>query len=845
MQDRKRFVLRALALFCLFGGTWSAAQHWFLPEAEQGRRMQMPAVGGFEELAGRPEGKRSVKTRTSGLSDSLLIDSILTIVQNYYVDEARVENKPLMKATIRALDEQDIIRLHVKDDNDWTVIRGEDRLPFQFAGKYTFDELVRDSLRLSRFLEKVDPVVFKNKNIADRSGSHLLLNALLSSLDPHSNLLNPDEYRDLRQGTEGSFGGLGVVVGMQDDVLTVVKPLPKSPAARAGVNKFDRIMQIDDKVTYGTTIDDLIQYMRGEPGTKVRLSLLRDGEAAPRSVFLTREVIQVDSVEWKLIDAPQGKIFYAFVDSFSSRTASELREALLKAQQKKDPIIGIVLDLRSNPGGLLDQAVKMADLFLDEGKILTTQGRTREHDNAKKGVSRFDYPIVVINNGDTASASEIVAGALRDHGRALIVGEPSFGKGSVQTVFELPGDQALKLTIARYYTPSGVSIQNVGITPDIWLQPMIKAKDNMNLMGDYRYKSERFLDHSLDNDKLKNAREDMKAFYTVVPEKSPKDKAKDVPLEFSVRVLTELAKKDGVPYPAERLRSSYWKASAAGLIRKSLADLEKRSTDWLRRDLKVDWNEGKESAAPDKDVMFSVQIPKRVTMKEGSTLEVPWLLKNVGKFPVHRLSAYLSGIQGSLGTNEVLIGKIEPGQVLKGVMKFDLKVDAKDGTVRMRAGLARSGWPVVGKEQNFAIELQETQEPNITLDMYLSNEEGGSQAGILEANERARIKVILKNNSNIVAHNVDLRLVNLAGNQIRVDSNPLSVGQMAPGSSKVVFVPLVASANLVSEEFRFGASVKSTEHVVAKKTHYSLPSIPNARVSKSDMLTGSGPWKEN
>lgn len=806
--------------------------------------MELPAVKGFEELTARPE-KRTAKSRSTGLSDSLLIDSIITIVQNYYVDESRVENRFLIEATLKTLEEQDIIRLIGEGSENWTAFRGEDRLTFQIGNRYSFDDLVRDSLRLSRFLEKVDPALFKGKSVQEMSGTHLMLNAMLSSLDPHSNLLSSEEYKDLRQGTEGSFGGLGVVVGMQDDVLTVVKPLPKSPAARAGVNKFDRIMQIDDKVTFGTTIDDLIQYMRGEPGTRVRLSLLRDGEIAPRSIFLTREVIQVDSVEWKLIDTPNGKVFYAFVDSFSSRTASELREGLLKAQQKKDPIIGIVLDLRSNPGGLLDQAVKMADLFLDEGKILTTQGRTREHDSAKKGVSRFDYPIVVINNGDTASASEIVAGALRDHGRALIVGEPSFGKGSVQTVFELPGEQALKLTIARYYTPSGVSIQNVGIMPDIWLQPVTRAKDNLNLMGEYRYKSERFLDHSLDNDKVKNAREDMKAFYTVQPEKSARDKPKDVPLEFSLKVLMELAKRDGVPYPAERLRSSYWKASASSLIRKSLADLDKRSSEWLRRDLKVDWSNGRESAAADKEIVFNVQVPKRLAIKEGGTLEVPWQLRNTGKLPIYRLSAYLSGIQTSLGTNEVLIGKIDAGQTLKGVMKFQLNVDAKEGTIRMRAGLAHSGWPVVGKEQNFSVELRETQEPNINLNMYLANEEGGSQAGILEANERAKIKIILKNNSAVPAHDVEVRLVNLAGMQIRLDSNPIAVGRLNPGENKTVFVPLVASANLVSEDFRFGASVKSNEHVLPKKTHFALPSVPNARVSKSDVLTGTGPWKEN
>ncbi|MBC7660354.1 MAG: PDZ domain-containing protein [Chitinophagaceae bacterium] len=854
MQQWKQATFRTVLYAAVGVVLLTSTQAWVVPSQPQGSAKDAltasAATRSSPRTAARPrtDRRRSDAKNTAGLSDSLLVDSILTIIQNYYVDEDRVGNKKLFEETLKALEIQDFIRLSFPANDTWAVTKASETISFRTSDTYTFDELVRDSLKLSRFLDRHADAPGKEKKVADKdkSGARQVVNAMLAGLDPHSNLLDSEEYRDLRQGTEGSFGGLGVVVGMQDDVLTVVKPLPKSPASRAGVAKLDRIMAIDDKNTFGTTLDDLIQYMRGDPGTKVRLSLLREGDIAPRTVTLTREIIQVDSVESRVIPTAKGNIVYAFIDSFSSRTAAELREALLKAQAKKEPITGVILDMRSNPGGLLDQAVKVADLFLDEGKIVTTQGRTRESDMAKKNLFHFDYPIAILTNGDTASASEIVAGALKDQGRAVVIGEPSFGKGSVQTVFELPGEQALKLTIARYYTPKGISIQNIGIMPDIWLQPIQKTKLNLNLLGEYRYKSERFLDHSLDQEKPKtvaNAARPQKAFY-LIPE-NKKESDNDVPLQFATKYLTELAKRDGVPFPTERLRATYWKASTDALVKKSLVDLDKATVEWLAKDKKLNWSDAGESADDDRNLQFTVQMPKRMQMVEGKTLDVPYTLKNLSKKPISRVSIYLSAIQSSLGTNEVLIGRLEPGQTLQGSMKFEMKVNAKEGSVRMRAGLAHSGWPVPSREKEFYVELQETKKPDITMNMSLVSEDGGSQVGILEPSENAKIRVYLRNNSNVVAHKVSVHLVSLSGKQIGVDAKAVALGDMKPGETKVALVPVHAAASIISDEFKFGALVESDEYVLPNKVHFSLPSSPKARMSKTDVLTGTGSWKEN
>jgi carboxyl-terminal processing protease len=809
--------------------------------------MTFRAIGDRESPAMARAGQGTESVDRLDVSESLLIDSIITIVQNYYVDEPRVENRQLIESTLRSLHENDAATLSATSDRSLRLTKGSDSIGFRFSTRYTYDDLMRDALRTSQFLERHRS---REKGRKSPSGTFQFLSAMLASLDPHSNLLTPDEYRDLRQGTEGSFGGLGVVVGIQDDVLTVIKPLPKSPAARAGVSKFDRIMQIDGKSTFGTTLDDLVQYMRGEPGTKVNLFVLREGDFAPRRLSLTREIIQVDSVESKLLSTDKGKILYSYIDSFSSRTAIELRDAMIKAQRDADPLAGVILDMRGNPGGLLDQAVKVADLFIDEGRILSTQGRTREYEMARTNLYRFDYPLVILTNGDTASASEIVAGALRDHGRALVIGEPSFGKGSVQTVFELPGEQALKLTIARYFTPKGISIQNTGIMPDIWLQPVHKAKENWNLLGDYRYKSERYLDHSLDPGRARvaNQHEEWKAFY-LLPEANPansKVPPKDIPLEFAQKLLAELAERDGVPMPKGRLRSSYWKASASQFLRQNLERLDNITEQWLERS-NVDWSETtKERTAFDpRRVKFSIDLNERFVIQEGQPALIPWRVKNLGKEAITRLSVFVTSNRNNLGTSEVLIGKVEPGQELRGVIRYEIKTTAKDGPVRIRVGLARSGGALPSLERPMTVEIREGEVPSFDISMRLSHENGGQTPGVLEAGEQARLEVTIRNNSQVMASQVEARVSNLAGRQIRVDERKLKVGQVEPGETRVIRVPIQASLDLTSEQLQVGVSVVSREQMDASKSHFFISGSPAPRVSKSNVNTGRSPWTEN
>ncbi len=296
------------------------------------------------------------------------------------------------------------------------------------------------------------------------------IDGMVGKLDPHSLFMRPEVYRMMRDETTGEFDGVGLEVTVRDDLLTVVSPVADSPGERAGIRPGDRILKIDGTPSRDLTLVEVIRRMKGPAGTKVVLEIMRDGFTAPQSLTLVRDHVRTVSVEWKVLDPELGYVWIK-VKSFQDRTDRSLKKALDEARASlKGEVKGLVLDLRNDPGGLLDQAVRVADRFLASGIIVSTEGRNKKNvevEQAKEKDTEPGYPMIVLVNRGTASASEIVAGALQDNGRAVIMGTQTFGKGSVQTVVELEDGSGLKLTIAKYYTPKHRSIQELGITPDV------------------------------------------------------------------------------------------------------------------------------------------------------------------------------------------------------------------------------------------------------------------------------------------------------------------------------------------------------------------------------------------
>lgn len=315
----------------------------------------------------------------------------------------------------------------------------------------------------------------KNDYVEEVSDDELLeyaIRGMLNGLDPHSAYLNTEEFNELRIGTTGEFGGLGIEVGMEDGFVKVVSPIDDTPAARAGMQPGDLIIRLDDTPVKGLSLNDAVKLMRGKPGSILTLTVIREGADKPLSIDIKRDIIKVTSVKNRMLDVGYG---YLRISNFQTKTTSDMLKAIKKMKAESDGSLkGMVLDLRNNPGGVLSGAVGVSDAFLNDGMIVYTDGREEDSKlryDATNGDVLDGAPLVILVNGGSASASEIVAGAMQDHGRAIVLGSKTFGKGSVQTIQDLPAGGAVKLTTSRYYTPNGRSIQALGIEPDIATQP--------------------------------------------------------------------------------------------------------------------------------------------------------------------------------------------------------------------------------------------------------------------------------------------------------------------------------------------------------------------------------------
>ena len=387
----------------------------------------------------------------------------------------------------------------------------------------------------SEYVDKVD----------DQTLIRGAIDGMLASLDPHSAYLDKRDFQNLRTQTEGSYGGLGLTVSQEDGAVKVIAPTEDTPADRAGIKAGDYITHLDGVLIYGGTLDEAVEKMRGRAGTKIKLTIVRPGRDKPFDVTLTREIIQIKVVKWEVRD----RVGLININGFSKTAGEGVRAALAgidKATAGKP--LGYVIDLRSNPGGLLDQAIEVSDAFLDRGEIVSQRGRDTndiERYYAHSGDLSHGLPIIVLIDSGSASAAEIVAGALQDQRRALVMGETSFGKGSVQTLLELTDDTALRLTTARYYTPSGRSVQEGGIKPDIPVpqlsdgdrkeRPRVREADlRRHLINEAKVD-----DGVLEDDNKPDPR------FTATPESLEKSGIKDYQLDYAIKAIARLGSLPG------------------------------------------------------------------------------------------------------------------------------------------------------------------------------------------------------------------------------------------------------------------------------------------------------------
>lgn len=401
------------------------------------------------------------------------------------------------------------------------------------ASTYEYLDLFGDVFERTRsaYVEEVD-----EKELIEAA-----INGMLTSLDPHSSYLNPDNFTDMQDDTKGEFGGLGIEVTMEDGFVKVVSPIDDTPAAEAGVKANDFITHIDGESVLGMNIGEAVDLMRGLVNTDIELTIVREGEEEPIEMTLTRAVIEIKAVRHRI----EGDIGVLRVSKFSEKTFQNLASSIAKIKDEigANEVKGYIIDLRNNPGGLLTQAVAVSDAFLDRGEIVSTRGRDQQNAdryNAQKGDLADGKPIVVLVNGGSASASEIVAGAMQDHRRGIVVGEKTFGKGSVQTIMPLASKGAIRLTTARYYTPSGRSIQALGIEPDI-IVDQVEAKTEEEGDTKRRSYSESSIRGSLSNDSLSDADRKKREEDVAAHQKRVELRADDYQLGYALDLIDGLS----------------------------------------------------------------------------------------------------------------------------------------------------------------------------------------------------------------------------------------------------------------------------------------------------------------
>ncbi|WP_380054957.1 S41 family peptidase [Falsihalocynthiibacter sp. SS001] len=375
------------------------------------------------------------------------------------------------------------------------------------------------------------------------------INGMLTSLDPHSSYLPPADFDDMREQTRGEFGGLGIEVTQEEGFVKVVSPIDDTPAFEAGVEAGDFITHVDGVSVLGLTLDEAVETMRGEVGSEIIITIVREGEPEPFDVSIIRDVIKLTAVRART----EGKTVVLRITTFNDQTFPNLKEGIEEQVEEAggmDAVDGFVVDLRNNPGGLLTQAIRVSDAFLEAGEIVSTRGRNPEDGerfNATAGDLTGGKPVVVLINGGSASASEIVAGALQDHRRAVVVGTKSFGKGSVQTIMPLKGDGAMRLTTARYYTPSGRSIQALGVSPDIVVEqprrdPTVDEEEESSAA---RSRSEADLRGSLDNDSMTEDERRVLEEEQKQAEEAAKLRDEDYQLSYAIDILHGMAALNG------------------------------------------------------------------------------------------------------------------------------------------------------------------------------------------------------------------------------------------------------------------------------------------------------------
>ncbi len=743
----------------------------------------------------------------------------LVRIRDRYVDPARIAPKEML---YEALDSVQFnipeVLVHPSRQNDTVSITVNDK------NKVFSTADVDSPWRLSGKLKSIFGFIEVNMNPgADLARvEYSAVNGMLSTLDPHSSLLDPDLAAEMDVNTSGKFGGLGILIGMRDRKLTVIRPFKNTPAAAAGIQPGDHIIQIDDEITENLSVTEAANRMRGKPGTQIVLTIDRKN-TSPLTIPLIRASIRVPSVESKLLSKANAgaNLGYLKIKQFGATTTSEVASAM--KEMHAQGAAGWILDLRSNPGGLLEQAISISDLFVGSGTIVTTvSGSRRESRRASKKNTDGKLPVAVLINGNSASASEIVAGALKNLERSITIGSRSFGKGSVQILYDNDDGSKLKLTIAEYLTPNDLSIQSVGIIPDIELTRMLvptkndSPQDTLRLLRPRLAYSERDLKASLRSKYTKKpAAPDFILSYvndrssynrsakgraTNGGERNPTE-AEDIVdqddgneaefrLDYEIELASEILRK--VPRPN---RSQMLRAAKPLLAQRASQEINKLSKELAA--IHVDWTGPSAPTKTTLSAQFEIEGSgnrNQHRVRAGDTIKLKGSITNLGTSPAYRVLAKVISESYIFNDVELAFGKIEPGQTRQWTTQLQVPETALNGLIVARFAISGDGIQSA-QATPLRVRIEAADRPVFSYAHQLIDLGNGD--GLVQPGESFKLRVTVENTGTGTAKETSAVLRNASGDAINLKKARFELGELKPGNQKTV-------------EFEFAATQAAT-----------------------------------
>jgi carboxyl-terminal processing protease len=771
------------------------------------------------DIDGSPRAQAAKQQEAYDLRRLRVLSRVILKVKDAYVEPERVDARRMLLSGLNAIQRAVApVLVHYRE--------GDTKVEVQLYDKhkeFRVDDVVAPWQLTQRFK---DVFGFLQDNLREedldlRDVEYAAVNGMLRTLDPHSVLLTPDVYNEMRTSTRGQFGGLGIVIALREGLLTIIRPLPGTPAERAGLLKNDRIVKIDDEATLNMPLDEAVKRLRGTPGSDVDVWVRREGAGGfqkPKKIKLTRAIIHLDSVESRMLS---GGIGYIKISSFQGNTHEDMERSL--AELHRQPMKGLVLDLRDNPGGLLEQAVRIADAFLTTGTIVTTSSNDpsqRDEKFATREGTEPNYPMVVLVNGGSASASEIVAGALQNHDRALVIGQRTFGKGSVQLLYDFPDDgSALKLTIAQYLTPGDVSIQGVGIVPDIGIDPMTVDRDDLDLAVDDVYTREADLRRHLTNERAaeENKSSVVMRYYlppatreqirSAAPEDNPENAQED---EFLTSFSRDLLVR------ATRAGRRELLTDAAPVIQEAGERELNRAASELKK-LGVDWTVGNDAGPSEIRAEATTSLEKGVG---GQPFDLKVKVTNTGKAPLFRLRAETTSDYPLFNGRELVFGKLSPGETREWSTTLGLCTTEKDKRkcVLPEDATDRADGVKVNFEEahghappatEIRTQVKSLPRPQFSYQYQVADPLGDGD-GRIERGETATVYFDVQNTGKGAALNATANLRNLGGPGVLLRDGRFELKEIAAGETRSVGFTFDVLSDFEGNEAQIELSIADT-----------------------------------